>query len=62
MICTRNSYSFGLGPAQDDPYALIFWYVSKIIYLILNKELEFIFDLIALIVRAFIVLGNPRTF
>ena len=49
-----------LGPDQDVPYALILWYVSKIIYLSQEqdqfsiKSSNLFFDLIA-VVRAFIV-------
>ena len=50
-----------LVPAQDVPYALILWYVLKIIYSSQEqdqfaiKSLNLFFDLIALIIRAFIV-------
>ena len=52
------------GPAQDVPYNIILWYVSKIVYLLQEQEQfsintsNLFFDLIALIaliVRAFIV-------
>ena len=50
-----------LGPAQDVPYVLILWYVSKIVYLLYEqdqfsiKSSNLFFDLIALIVREFII-------
>ena len=46
-----------LGLAQDTPYALILWYVPNIIYLyqFSIKSSNLFFDLIDLIVRAFIV-------
>ena len=49
------------GPAQDVPYDLILWYVSKIIYLSLEKDpfsiksSNLFINLIALIVRTSIV-------
>ena len=67
MICTLYHESFcrqdshRLIPAQAPPFALIFWYVAKIIYLSQEKDQfeitssNLFFDLIDLILHAFYV-------
>ena len=54
-------------PAQDVPFALIIWYVSKIIYSLWESDqfsinvLSLFFDPIAMIVHAFIVMYQYYT-